>query len=91
MGLLKLFVLPLLPLPPSWTVRKRLACRLLENVHALPLSQVLADRTTHGEIPSFFARLRRNVVLHVNCLYNSSFYRQAPGDEAGTCMLFSLN
>ena len=23
------------------------------------------------------------LILHVNCLYNASFYQQAPGDEAG--------
>ena len=33
-------------------------------------------------IPSSFVRLRCNIVLHVNCLYNASFYQQAPRDEA---------
>ena len=34
-------------------------------------------------ITSSVARLRRNRVLHVNCLYNEPFYQQASGDEAG--------
>ena len=56
----------------------------------LPSPQVLADRTTHymnslHEVLCCapFARLCRNRVLHVNCLYDPSFYQQAPGDEAG--------
>ena len=32
-------------------------------------------------IPTSFARLFRHRVLYGNCLYNASFYQQAPGDE----------
>ena len=56
----------------------------------LPCPQVLADRTRHyitdvlccSVIPSSFACLHRNEVLHVNHLYKTLFYQQAPEDEA---------